>query len=759
MPRSSARPTRTAIAPLGLALALGATLVGCGDDSIAVGEGPDPVPGDAGYPLPEDTVDSFISCQCLGCADAPPDVEAVVPGCTVHACDADVGTLTAACEAICRSHGFDNCEDTPPYDGLGAGGWDCAEEQCLACDGSTDCPSGQCFPWGGFCSQTCTGFGQECSECLDCLQTPEGDLACFPPTPLGECAEAMGMDAMAMEAMAMADASQAKMAYRLANRFSATVTNSSSFVLDASGLEDPSGGTPTGELRFVARDCPGAGCRMQLTDLRFRVGHLNLDLEDPAGSQDVDDLEVFLRVRAPVSSGVIPAGAAEFAIRYVADGHHQDSTFQNSEDCTFDVDFDAGLATFGCALDVGAGSVDLDLVASVTNEPPQAAAGPEVVECTSPAGTPVGLDATASSDFGPGLGISSYEWFTDFVAGPDTGTLVATGATPGLVLGLGPHAFTVRVADGTGSYDTDDVAVAVVDTTPPEIGAPDATIGVCLPQATEVEIPVVTATDACSDPDDVELVVVVSRVKGTPVAPDAFPIVDGTVLLPLGAHELTWTATDAQGLVTVETSVLEVVHDVNPECCEDEQILIEGSPADDDLVHNADAGYCIFGYAGDDTLHTKKRDDFLVGGEGVDTVFGGGDDDVVQGSEGEDTLILFRGADLSFGGPDDDVINGSHDSDVLYGNTGNDTLNAHQGDDTIYPGPGMDVVHGHQGDDTVILYDACEVVAGEILNGGPGQDTLVTPVPLPQLEALGAFVLSFEHIVVDAGNTLFSECQ
>lgn len=97
-------------------------------------------------------------------------------------------------------------------------------------------------------------------------------------------------------------------------------------------------------------------------------------------------------------------------------------------------------------------------------------------------------------------------------------------------------------------------------------------------------------------------------------------------------------------------------------------------------------------------------------------------------------------------------------SDPLLGGSGNDQLFGTQQDDFIYPGPGKDQVNAKNGDDTVLILDVCEAVSKEILDGGPGYDTLITPVPASVLTSLGVKLNGFENIVVDATKTYLSEC-
>jgi hypothetical protein len=103
------------------------------------------------------------------------------------------------------------------------------------------------------------------------------------------------------------------------------------------------------------------------------------------------------------------------------------------------------------------------------NTPPDANAGPDqVVEATSPEGTPVNLDGSGSSD--PDEDVLTYTWTEDSatLAGPDT------DATSTVDFDLGVHLVALTVNDGNGGVDTDTVQITVQDTTPPAIESLEA---------------------------------------------------------------------------------------------------------------------------------------------------------------------------------------------------------------------------------------------------------------------------------------------
>jgi hypothetical protein len=143
--------------------------------------------------------------------------------------------------------------------------------------------------------------------------------------------------------------------------------------------------------------------------------------------------------------------------------------------------------------------------------------------------------------------------------------------------------------------------------------------------------------------------------------------------------------------------------------------------------------------AGNDTAMAAYGPVVYIGGPGDDTLMGSPLDDVLRGGAGADT------------------INGGDGNDSIYGDADDDNIDTGNGNDTVDPGPGIDNVTTGDGNDTVIIHDLCEVGAGEVLAGGAGTDTLITPVSVAQLQALGVSVSGFENVTI-VQNSCASEC-
>lgn len=133
-------------------------------------------------------------------------------------------------------------------------------------------------------------------------------------------------------------------------------------------------------------------------------------------------------------------------------------------------------------------------------------------------------------------------------------------------------------------------------------------------------------------------------------------------------------------------------------------------------------------------------------------------DDAIDGTSENDVLVGSAKDDVIRGGFGNDLITGKNGDDDIFGNSGNDTIDAGKGDDNVYPGPGADEVSAGRGDDHVTIYDICEISAGEVLDGGEGDDLLTIPVDLPIVQSLGVAVVNFEEIRVDSSNRCQSDC-
>jgi hypothetical protein len=168
--------------------------------------------------------------------------------------------------------------------------------------------------------------------------------------------------------------------------------------------------------------------------------------------------------------------------------------------------------------------------------PEAAAAAVEPIECDRPAGASVALSGAGSSDpdSTPGTqdDIALFEWFEHY--GEPSEAALGTGASLSVTLPLGPHTITLKVTDRSGESDTDSVTVTVTDTTGPALECPTVSPAECAGPTGAAVTVMAGATDACGGAVTIQN----SRTAGG---------ADASGTYPLGATDVTFTATDAAG--------------------------------------------------------------------------------------------------------------------------------------------------------------------------------------------------------------------
>ncbi len=203
--------------------------------------------------------------------------------------------------------------------------------------------------------------------------------------------------------------------------------------------------------------------------------------------------------------------------------------------------------------------------------------------------------------------------------------------------------------------------------------------------------------------------------------------------------------------------------------------LLQGGGGNDEL--NGGAGNdTLDGGNGDDVLAGLDGDDELIGGIGNDTLRGDAGADDLAGGEGNDTLVGGTGNDtladdagngFLSGGAGNDFIDASNaDGAYIDGGDGHDTIRGTYHADTIYGGGGDDFIQGGNGQDFIFGEGGNDAVygyyrtpalesdtdAGNVLNGGSGDDTLVGFTGSDQLTGGGGNDKLFGH----AGNDQLS---
>jgi Ca2+-binding RTX toxin-like protein len=168
----------------------------------------------------------------------------------------------------------------------------------------------------------------------------------------------------------------------------------------------------------------------------------------------------------------------------------------------------------------------------------------------------------------------------------------------------------------------------------------------------------------------------------------------------------------------------------------------------------------LFGFSSGVTLTRAQLDSFTGSiNTGTITVSGAGainlSDAFVQtpivklSNAGNSLTFNGSGVTVNGGTAADTVTHVGGNSATLNGNGGNDTLTGGVGNDSLTGGAGKDTVLGGAGNDRLFINAQAEIVAGEIYNGGVGDDTLdgsgfaaaanLTGVTLSNLENLSGF--------------------
>jgi hypothetical protein len=185
-------------------------------------------------------------------------------------------------------------------------------------------------------------------------------------------------------------------------------------------------------------------------------------------------------------------------------------------------------------------AITMNLAGTVVNQPPEASAGPDqVIECTSPDGADVVLDAFGSSDPDSNLALVGWRRGSPFAPDPaDEFGPSDFGEVFTELQGFGSQSYYLTVIDGFMQSSRDSLVATVEDTTPPVISAVTATPDSLWPPnhkfwTVDVEI---TATDTCDPDPECQVVSVTSNepVNGVGdgnTSPDWLIISDFSVML------------------------------------------------------------------------------------------------------------------------------------------------------------------------------------------------------------------------------------
>jgi Ca2+-binding RTX toxin-like protein len=148
---------------------------------------------------------------------------------------------------------------------------------------------------------------------------------------------------------------------------------------------------------------------------------------------------------------------------------------------------------------------------------------------------------------------------------------------------------------------------------------------------------------------------------------------------------------------------------------------INGTPGDD-RIRGARGADLIHALAGDDRIGSRRGPDTVMAGPGLDRIWGGPGADRLFGGAGNDRIWSMRGPDMSYGEDGDDVMGGGPGNDRQWGGTGNDLIYAARGADESWGEEGNDTLWAMARRDVHVPNDR----AGDVLHGGPGNDTFRT---------------------------------
>jgi hypothetical protein len=276
-----------------------------------------------------------------------------------------------------------------------------------------------------------------------------------------------------------------------------------------------------GIISLIGKPCPPAECSVGLTygltmdpvtfEVRF---HSDPTFEDLASTGASAPNAAFVDA---TGVGVVGAGQTDSSVRGRRDSDTRAFVLTNPDELAVFVGWDEHVCgLFGDLAGTVAADEegDQDLTAAVTvqgsivNEPPQANAGQDrLVECTSPAGATLLLDGRGSGD--PEDNAVLFSWFRDSRVGPSVGF----GETVEVQQALGgPTTYVLRVIDAFGQADEDASAVAVLDTTAPELSLSVSPTVIWPPNHKLVPVTVtVAAADVCDPSPTLRLASITSN--------------------------------------------------------------------------------------------------------------------------------------------------------------------------------------------------------------------------------------------------------
>lgn len=478
----------------------------------------------------------------------------------------------------------------------------------------------------------------------------------------------------------------------------------------------------TGILRYsVPDDCAGPDCPLMFAFLELTIP--NFDLDGTTVNAHILSGNNAMGIWHPSNSTYdFAPGALLIGANFNLDDDHGSIRLANNMMLSGVLDPNTDSFSFSGEFTVDNITVNIvSLTGTHTNRPPVAVIQPTgTIECNTAFGADVTFDADESTDPDANIALDRFGWIIG------TETSFPTSQTQATTLPMGPTDVGLLVLDSKGSAGDHEETVVVVDETAPSIVAPpDIFQEACDTEGAVVDPGTPTVTDVCDPNPDVSARII--EINGVPTDQ---PLVPGQNFTQ-GVTVIEYSATDFSGQTSTDFQV--VTLDFGPSCCPADLEVIIGTAGNDD-ISGGNKGQCIAGLAGDDRLAGDNQAEVIFCGPGDDVCIGGNQGDLIRGGIGDDTIVGGNGKD--------GLPNG------LWGGPGNDPITGGNGKDYIRGGAGADTMLGGNGNDVFVIAAACEAVAGEIIDGGAGVDTLESPISLAELQAAGVVIQNVEVVVI-----------
>lgn len=225
----------------------------------------------------------------------------------------------------------------------------------------------------------------------------------------------------------------------------------------------------TGRFTLGGHSCPGYSCSL---NIEFHIYALS---SFSTHGIEFENFRVSAFTRTPIlidetGAGVIAPGEMEATVAGLVEGRFGGRAALSVAPIFVNINWEENFIEFVDGFEVVPGViVRIDLQGEIQNQPPMAQVDDreKVVECTSPDGTEVALDASSSWDADDN--IVSTTWYE---GKPFIGDLFSREAVTSQTAPFGTTRYFVKVQDAFGQMGFNSTQVTVEDTTPPVFEEP-----------------------------------------------------------------------------------------------------------------------------------------------------------------------------------------------------------------------------------------------------------------------------------------------